>query len=59
MLIPATPAEAEKAWSILQGERTNIVALLDRIAAIKKEIVDRLDGLFERLQHPAKRLVVL
>jgi hypothetical protein len=59
LLIPATPRDAEQAWSILQGERANIVALLDRIAAIKVEMAARLDGLFARMQHPVKRLVVL
>ncbi len=59
LLIPATPRDAEQAWSILQGERANIVALLDRIAAIKAEIAARLDGLFARMQHPVRKVVIL
>ncbi len=59
LLIPATPRDAEQAWCILQGERANIVALLDRITAIKEDIAARLDGLFARIVHPAKQTVVL
>lgn len=57
--IPATPRDAEQAWRLSQAERANVVALLDRIAAIKEAIADRLDGLFERIPHPAKRIAVL
>lgn len=59
LLIPATPRDAEQAWRILQSEQANIVALLDRIAAIKQDIAAQLDGLFARLQHPARQATLL
>lgn len=59
LLIPATPRDAEQAWRLLQNERANIVALLDRMAAIKKEIADRLDRLFERIPHPVRQAAIL
>ncbi len=57
--VPATPQDAEQAWKQLQGEKMKINALLDRIAAIKEDIAMRLEGLFERLPHPAKASEVL
>ena len=57
--IPATPQDAEQAWRILQGEKTNIIALLERIAAIKADSAARLDELFERIQHPVRKVAIL
>lgn len=59
LAIPATPADAEQAWRILQNERAQLVARLERIAAIKQEIANRLDQLFVRKTHPARQLTQL
>ena len=59
LLVPATPQDAEQAWKLVQEERMKISALLDRIAAIKEDIATRLEGLFERVQHPTKESEVL
>ena len=59
LLIPATPQDAEKAWNLLQGEKVKIKALLERIAVIKEDIAARLEGLFERVQHPVRKATTL
>ena len=40
-------------------EKLKIGALLERIAAIKEDIATRLEGLFERTEHPARESKVL
>ena len=59
LLVPATPQDAEQAWKQLQGEKLKISDLLDRIAAIKEDIVVRLEGLFERTEYPARESEIL
>lgn len=59
LAIPATPADAEQAWRLVQGQQANLVAQLERIAAIKQEIASRLDQLFVRKTHPTKQAVML
>ncbi|MBI1889425.1 MAG: N-6 DNA methylase [Burkholderiales bacterium] len=51
-LIPETPELAEKALALLVKEEQRVAGLLAEIKETRQEISDKLETLFERINHP-------